>query len=189
MMFLKNHILRMKGLVPEDECKKIINYFEYHPELHRQGTAGDKKKDDEYKKDTEIDCNFDKSQGPCWISKYVNIALMEYIQQYPETDKLALFEKCQYFKLQRYFPSEGYFLYHCENDGPGEYIADRVLAWMIYLNDVTDGGHTEFLNQKKKYQPRTGDVLLWPAYFTHTHRGVTSKSQTKYIATGWFNFI
>ena len=59
---------------------------------------------------------------------------------------------------------------------------------MIYLNDVTDGGHTEFLNQKKKYQPRTGDVLIWPAYFTHTHRGITSKSQTKYIATGWFNF-
>ena len=85
-------------------------------------------------------------------------------------------------------PSEGYFVYHCENSGPEKDIVNRVLAWMIYLNDVTDGGHTEFLNQKKKYQPRTGDVLIWPAYFTHTHRGITSKSQTKYIATGWFNF-
>ena len=27
----------------------------------------------------------------------------------------------------------------------------RVLAWMIYLNDVTDGGYNEF-PQKKKYE-------------------------------------
>ena len=188
-MFPKNHILHMKGLVPKDECRKIINYFESHPELHRQGFAGGNKIRDDLKKDTEIDCNFDKSQGPCWISKYINAALAEYIQQYPEIDYLKLFGKFQNYKLQRYFPSEGYFLYHCENYGPDEHIVDRVLAWMIYLNDVKDGGHTEFLNQKKKYQPRTGDVLVWPAYFTHTHRGVTSKSQTKYIATGWFNFL
>ena len=37
MMFQKNHILRMKGLVPEDECKKIINYFESHSELQYEG--------------------------------------------------------------------------------------------------------------------------------------------------------
>jgi len=187
-MFQKNHILRMKGLVPEDECKKIINYFESHSELHFEGFVGGNKKGDDFKKDTEISCNFDKSQGPCWISKYINTALTEYIKQYPEIDRLELFEKCHNFKLQRYFPSEGYFLYHCENYGSSEQIVSRVLAWMIYLNDVKDGGYTEFPNQKKKYQPRAGDVLLWPAYFTHTHRGITSKSQTKYIATGWFNF-
>ena len=186
-MFQKNHILRMKGLVPEDECKKIINYFESHSELHHQGSSGNKGIDSKFKKDTEVNCNFDKSQGPCWISKYIDIALLKYIQQYPEVDKLAVFNKFQYFKLQRYFPSEGYFAYHCENDNPS--VSNRVLAWMIYLNDVTDGGHTEFLNQKKKYQPRTGDVLIISAYFTHTHRGVVSKSQTKYIATGWFNFL
>ena len=179
----------MKGLVPEDECKKIINYFESHSELHFEGFTGGNKKKDDLKKDTEISCNFDKSQGPCWISKYLNTALTEYIKKYPEIDGLEFFEKCQDFKLQRYFPSEGYFLLHCENYGSSEQIVSRVLAWMIYLNDVKDGGYTEFPNQKKKYQPRTGDVLIWPAYFTHTHRGVVSKSQTKYIATGWVNFL
>ena len=188
-MFPKNHILRMRGLVPEDECKKIINYFESHSELHFEGFIKGNKKKDDLKKDTEISCNFDKSQGPCWISKYIDAALMEYVQQYPESNKIASYNKFNLFKLQRYLPSEGYYMYHCENDGPGKDIVNRVLAWMIYLNDVTDGGHTEFLNQKKKYQPRTGDVLVWPAYFTHTHRGITSKSQTKYIATGWFNFL
>ena len=64
----------------------------------------------------------------------------------------------------------------------------RILAWMIYLNDVTDGGHTAFPTQNKKFQPRRGDVLSWPAYFTHPHRGIVSKTQTKYIITGWYNF-
>ena len=67
-------------------------------------------------------------------------------------------------------------------------ISQRVLAWMIYLNNVTDGGYTEFPDQRKKFQPRVGDILIWPAYFTHPHRGIVSNTQTKYIATGWFNF-
>ena len=59
---------------------------------------------------------------------------------------------------------------------------------MVYLNDVTEGGHTKFPNQNRKFQPRRGDILMWPAYFTHTHCGVTSKTQTKYIVTGWCSF-
>ena len=56
---------------------------------------------------------------------------------------------------------------------------------MIYLNDVTEGGYTEFPSQNKLFQPRTGDILIWPAFWTHPHRGITSKTQTKYIITGW----
>ena len=59
---------------------------------------------------------------------------------------------------------------------------------MIYLNDVTDGGYTEFPNQGKRFQPRAGDLLIWPAFFTHPHRGIASKTQTKYIVTGWYDY-
>ena len=64
-----------------------------------------------------------------------------------------------------------------------------MLAWMIYLNDVTDGGYTEFPCQDKKIQPRAGDALVWPAFFTHAHKGITSKTQTKYIVTGWCEYL
>ena len=186
-MFQKNHILHMKGLVPKDECNKIINYFESHSELQYEGKICNRI-DYDLKKDVEVDCDFNKSHGPSWISKYLNVALKEYHQKYFESAKpmMDTYDKERYFKIQKYFPSDGYFVYHCESSGLQN--SNRVLAWMIYLNDVTDGGHTEFLNQKKKYQPRAGDVLLWPAYFTHTHRGIPSKSQIKYIATGWFIF-
>ena len=59
---------------------------------------------------------------------------------------------------------------------------------MTYLNDVTDGGETEFYFQKLKIKPVKGKMVLWPTDFTHLHRGITSPTQEKYIATGWYNF-
>jgi hypothetical protein len=32
-----------------------------------------------------------------------------------------------------------------------------------------------------------GTVLIWPASFTHTHRGNPPYSQNKYTITSWFN--
>ena len=60
---------------------------------------------------------------------------------------------------------------------------------MTYLNDVTDDGETEFYYQKIKVKPQKGLTLIWPADWTHTHRGNTSKTQDKYIITGWYSFI
>ena len=57
---------------------------------------------------------------------------------------------------------------------------------MTYLNNVTDKGETEFLHQKLKIKPEIGKTLIWPTDFTHTHRGIPSPTQEKYIVTGWF---
>ena len=59
---------------------------------------------------------------------------------------------------------------------------------MFYLNDVEDEGETEFYYQKLKVKPKKGLTLIWPADWTHTHRGIPSKTQEKYIATGWYSF-
>ena len=59
---------------------------------------------------------------------------------------------------------------------------------MFYLNDVTDKGGTCFPSQNKTLKARVGDLYICPAYFTHSHYGVPSPSQIKYIATGWCNF-
>ena len=58
---------------------------------------------------------------------------------------------------------------------------------MTYLNDVKDGG-TEFKYQNLTTPAKKGLTLIWPVYWTHTHRGQISNTQTKYITTGWFDF-
>ena len=59
------------------------------------------------------------------------------------------------------------------------------MAWMVYLNDVEEGGETEFLYQKLKVKPSKGTILIWPGCYTHLHRGNTPMTN-KYIATGWW---
>ena len=62
----------------------------------------------------------------------------------------------------------------------------RALVYMTYLNDVSNGG-TEFLYQEFKTEARKGLTLIWPAEWTHTHKGIVSPDKEKYIITGWFN--
>ena len=58
---------------------------------------------------------------------------------------------------------------------------------MTYLNDVENGG-TEFMYQNLISPAKKGLTLLWPAYYTHPHRGQISSKQEKYIATAWYTF-
>jgi hypothetical protein len=110
-------------------------------------------------------------------------ALDEYqsMFEYSETtNKIEL----QSYNLQKYLPNEGFYRWHCENPGfPPE--IRRCFAWMIYLNDVDDGG-TEFLYQTHTEKAEVGKFVMWPAWWTHMHRGQISETKTKYILTGWF---
>ena len=192
----KDHIVYLKGTLSQEDCKTAIDYFEEHKELQYAGRLNGKLKP-RLKSDTEICFTIEKDKPPCPVLnpffKALNGGVDQYIKEYPYIDKLPnVWRLYSDIKIQRYNPGEGYFALHCENEGFNLRYPDtasRVLAWMIYLNDVKDGGYTEFPSQGKKFQPRRGDLLMWPAYFTHPHRGSVSKTQTKYITTGWYNFV
>jgi hypothetical protein len=91
--------------------------------------------------------------------------------------------------LQKYAAdSGGYPRWHSEIY-PRDSVCDelhRLLFFTLYLNDVDQGGETEFAFQELKVQPRAGGILIAPAGFTHTHRGNTPVGRDKYIATSWF---
>lgn len=64
----------------------------------------------------------------------------------------------------------------------------RVVLYMFYLNDVDEGGETEFYYQERKLKPKKGTMVIAPAGFTHSHRGNKPISGDKYIATSWIMF-
>jgi hypothetical protein len=91
-------------------------------------------------------------------------------------------------KVQRTPPRGGYHVWHCEQDCLKH--GARVLAWTIYLNDIPyNEGETEFLWQGVRVNPKAGRCAIWPASFTHTHRGNPVYTHDKYIATGWYTLI
>ena len=80
--------------------------------------------------------------------------------------------------------TEGYHNWHCEHSAM---IKDRMtlLAFMVYLNDVDEGGETEFLYQHVRIKPEEGKFTICPTAWTHAHRGNPPLNGTKYIATAW----
>ena len=90
--------------------------------------------------------------------------------------------------LQKYLQnSGGYHHWHSEiypQNASCESL-HRVLLWMFYLNDVEEGGETEFMYQGRRIAPKKGRLVIAPAGFTHTHKGNVAKSGDKYIATSW----
>ncbi len=88
-------------------------------------------------------------------------------------------------QIQWYKPGEGFYAWHID----GAYAeSDRALVFTTYLNDVTDGGGTEFYHQRHITTPEKGKTVIFPAALTHVHRGVVSPTQHKYILTGWLHW-
>ena len=108
-----------------------------------------------------------------------------YEKKYGFTKTLNSWGLTERFNFQHYKPGGGFFNWHFEQNGHWP-CNDRVLAWMTYLNDVEEGG-TQFFHQGITTVAKKGFTLIWPAGFTHTHRGqITPKTGEKWIMTGWF---
>jgi len=86
------------------------------------------------------------------------------------------------------YPNDGYHGWHGDwTKNP--YFIQRVLASQFYLNDVEEGGETEFLHQQIKVKPKKGRLVIWPVGFTHTHRGNKPISNDKYTVATWLTTI
>jgi len=87
-------------------------------------------------------------------------------------------------KIQKTLPTEGYHVWHIEH-GKGFSNEPRAFVFSVYLNDVKEGGETEFLHFSKRVQPKTGRIVIWPAAFPYLHRGNPPLDGEKYILTSW----
>lgn len=89
-------------------------------------------------------------------------------------------------KLQKTRPSEGFHVWHAESTCL--MYKCRAISYILYLNDVSEGGETEFIHLSERVTPKAGRMLIFPAGWTHTHRGNPPLVEDKYIATGWMEY-
>tara|TARA_B100002051_G_scaffold123050_1_gene117206 strand:- start:3377 stop:4003 length:627 start_codon:yes stop_codon:yes gene_type:complete len=125
------------------------------------------------------------------IERGVSAGLQRYVQERP------LFRECcpeqdlfvvPIFNLQHYAPGEGFKRWHCDwtiSEEATEPV-HRVLAWILYCNDVDQAG-TEFHWQEHHEPAERGKLLIFPAGPSHIHRGRINDHESKLIATGWIN--
>ena len=178
-------------------CRSFIETFETDTENQTRGSVnirGDVIKDYPGKQSTDISFIPNDLERPRW--KYLLTELIsvlescknDYEQQfYRGMEMLDPWEIHHIFNMQRYLPGEGYSDYHCER--AGQSASHRMGVWMVYLNDVNDRGWTEFYYQQHYEKAEAGKLVIWPCDWTHLHRGIISRTETKYILTGWFSWI
>ena len=113
-----------------------------------------------------------------------DMALKNYLEQ--TGAKEAYKDPLHYtnLKIQKTLPTEGYHVWHIEHQ-KGYDNESRAFVFSIYLNDIEEGGETEFLHFSKRVKPKTGRIVIWPAAFPYVHRGNPPLAGEKYILTSW----
>ncbi len=123
-----------------------------------------------------------------YASNYLQPCTNQYINRYPMSDKQVPRNITSNINIQQYPPNGGFHKWHTERFDGSEQISATHLVFMTYLNDIVQGGETEFIHQKLKIKPEKGLTLIWPADWTFTHRGLPAPLETKTIITGWYHF-
>ena len=177
----ENFIRTYTDALPEGLLKTLLKMIDQQVMYsHPKATT----RSDKFRQDKQI------AIDPFWpgIAEDINQALVQKLAEYMDDFPYLQDQGEDWWSgtciLQKTEPMEGYHMFHAEDTA--ESTRQRVLVWMVYLNDVEEGGETEFLYQKLRIKPKRNLLVIWPGSFTHLHRGNPPMS-TKYILTGWFS--
>ena len=177
--------------IKENElCKNIIDLFENRKDLQKIGEIGTGK-NEKAKKSIDISLNprslLNKEFKPLkvYIDK-LQVCYQDYKIQWPFLKDHIKILDIPAFNIQKYEKGGHFNMIHCERSNTQS--MHRVFAWMTYLNDVEDGGETYFEHFDLRIKPKAGKTLIWPAEWTHAHRGEILNKGNKYIITGWMHF-
>lgn len=174
-------------------CDELIDFWKTSEEkkVGMMGGPGGVSQIDLSKKNS-IDVSFPKLQNhPLGFRYYthLNDVLYHYSQQYKFVNDMAPMDVVQAPNIQYYPKGGGFHHWHCERSNGKLPSATRNLVYMTYLNDIEEGGETEFYFQKLKIKPEKGLTLMWGVDWTFTHHGLPAPNEEKYIITGWLNYV
>lgn len=181
-----------ENIYPDGFCNHVISEFE---RLLNNGFCGNRQDVEGTPKTQKEDNFYFLNLRNHVLSPFNDVSVMkifmtglqncfdEYADQYDVLKDLNI--KCTSVKMQKTVPGAGYHIWHCEQNNDES--ANRCLVYSLYLNDIHDAGETEFLYQRLRIPPKENSIIIWPAAYTHTHRGnVVHGDKSKYIITGWF---
>jgi hypothetical protein len=131
-----------------DLCDRLINYFESSKDK-APGCLGSNAEIVPSIKDS-IDLLLDPRESIVLeYAHQLQVVTNEYTKLYERSNVTGPW-KIEAANIQKYNPGMAYHSWHTERASASLPIAFRHLAFMTYLNDVTDAGETEFLYQKVK---------------------------------------
>lgn len=200
----ENFIGIFDSVLDSEECQRITKHFELvrsvklsqsRQQINPQIKKNQKDTDNYFLSSTAGMANQGVediiSSADSWIFEKFKTAVWSCYNLYSEKfgvfHDLASHAISGSVKIQKTEKSQGYHVWHCENDCIKT--GNRVALIILYLNDLDEGGETEFLYQSLRIAPRAGRMIICPSDWTHTHRGNPPLQGEKYIITTWIEFI
>jgi hypothetical protein len=181
------------GAFSIDFCDKVIEYFKWCQSNNRSyGRPNEEivKKDESCNLNPitqEINFSYPHIQHILqeFNTAFWDVCYKDYSNQYSDLQNYQAHTIYTY-KVQKTSPSGGYHIWHSENGD--KHFSSRIGVYILYLNDVAEGGETEFLYLSKRIAPKKGRLVIFPPNYPWAHRGNPPLSGDKYILTGWVEF-
>ena len=182
---ITDFIAGYEDAVSVEYCEKFIGYIDHYVE---HGIIIKEPFDSDHKDHSTInfhnDARYDMLSGDNLPLTFLPM-VKEYVDDYLDRYSLLKHEVMLMFdvKAKKIPIGGGFHRWHYENGGLQ--VSPRKLVVQLYLNTVEEGGETEFLYINKRVKAKQGTLIIFPAAFTHTHRGNPPIGQDKYILTTW----
>ena len=179
-------IFTIPNFLTDDECDYLCNHIENNNT--RSTVAGLGSEKSVYNEGrTSSTSTIPDSDPKFQIINNKMYAELGVPNEYSEPTQGQIYLESQYFNYHNdYFEGDSY-TNHCLSSG------QRTWTFMIYLNDVEEGGETEFPRIEQKILPKKGTAVVWknsdgtgsenPA--SH-HSGLAVVKGKKIIITKWF---
>lgn len=189
---LSNFIGIYENAVDPILCDQIVKYYNSmeaagygKTRQQRENVAKSKKDDSAIFATSESIIRLDSTKELMVSFSHIlwNKCLNHYLNEYSVLTEGKYDLNVYETKIQKTKIGGGYHIWHYETSTPSS--SRRVLVYCLYLNDVLEGGETEFLYIPKRIKAKKGTIAIFPGSFTHTHRGNPPMSNEKYLLNGW----
>ena len=186
----ETHFIGCWNIKNDNLCKEIIRFFDENEKLQNEGEiTGGKNTISKKTIDIVVNPNDLKNDKYKCFNNYIDElykCFIDYQLQWPFLKNMVKDVDIGSFNVQKYSKGDHFSQIHTERANLRN--SNRLFAWMTYLDNVEDGGTTNFLHYGIKIKPEIGKTLIWPAEWTHAHSGEILNSGKKHIVTGWMNF-
>lgn len=119
-----------------------------------------------------------------------DVGIKRYMRELPRMalGKIKNFQDENYF-ITKYDKGDGHYAWHSDRGliTQKDNTSNRFISGILYLNDVEEGGETEFWLDGFKVKPKKGRLLLFPSGWSYIHRGIMPLSGDKYICNNFFS--
>ena len=173
--------LHSYNILPTNLCDYLINVYESDKD-NRERVDNESKPTF-----TQLNLNRYHQKIVSNLFNYFSLALDSYKKDVPSSKYLPDIKYIEEFRIKKYEVG-GVDRFDEHVDVINHKSAKRCLAMLFYLNDVEEGGETDFFYQEKSIKPKAGTMIIAPCGFTHTHRGNVPVSSDKYVLTSWMLF-